>query len=61
VTERRVLVADDSSFIRNSICKTLRNVGYTVEEAVDGEEAWLKIENRLATGWFDIDVLISGI
>ena len=61
VTERRILVADDSSFIRASICNTLRNVGYTVEEAVDGEEAWLKIENRLATGVFDIDVLITDI
>ena len=61
VTERRILVADDSSFIRASICNTLRNVGYIVEEAVDGEEAWLKIESRLATGAFDIDVLITDI
>jgi two-component system chemotaxis response regulator CheV len=61
VTERRVLVADDSNFIRASICNTLRNAGYSVEEAVDGEEAWLKIENRLATGVFDIDVLITDI
>lgn len=61
VTERRVLVADDSSFIRASICNTLRNVGYSVEEAVDGEEAWLKIESRLATGHFDFDLLITDI
>jgi two-component system chemotaxis response regulator CheV len=61
VTERRVLVADDSSFIRASICNTLRNAGYSVEEAVDGEEAWLKIESRLATGVFDIDVLITDV
>jgi two-component system chemotaxis response regulator CheV len=61
VTERRVLVADDSGFIRSSICNTLRNVGYTVEEAVDGEEAWNIIEGRLAGGKFDIDVLITDI
>lgn len=61
VTTRRVLVADDSSFIRASICKTLRNVGYTVEEAVDGEEAWLMIESKLAAGVFDIDLLITDI
>ena len=61
VTERRVLVADDSSFIRASICKTLRNVGYTVEEAVDGEEAWHMIERKLATEAFDIDLLITDI
>jgi two-component system chemotaxis response regulator CheV len=61
VSERRVLVADDSNFIRASICKTLRNVGYTVEEAVDGEEAWLMIERKLATEAFDIDLLITDI
>jgi two-component system chemotaxis response regulator CheV len=61
VTERKVLVADDSSFIRASICNTLRNAGYSIEEAVDGEEAWLKIENKLASGTFDIDVLITDI
>jgi two-component system chemotaxis response regulator CheV len=61
VTARRVLVADDSSFIRTSICNTLRNVGYSVEEAVDGEEAWLMIERKLNAGVFDIDVLITDI
>ncbi len=61
VAERKVLVADDSSFIRTSICNSLRNVGYTVDEAVDGEEAWLKIENKLASGNFDFDVVITDI
>ncbi len=61
VTERKVLVADDSSFIRASICSTLRNVGYVVEEAVDGEDAWLKIEGKLAAGDFDIDLIITDI
>jgi len=61
VTERRVLVADDSGFIRGTVCNTLRSVGYTVEEAVDGEEAWNIIEGRLATGVFDIDILITDI
>ncbi len=61
VTERKVLIADDSSFIRASICNTLRNVGYVVEEAVDGEDAWLKIEKKLAAGEFDIDLVITDI
>jgi len=61
VTERRVLVADDSNFIRASICNTLRNAGYTVEEAVDGEDAWQIIERKLTAGNFDIDVLITDI
>jgi two-component system, chemotaxis family, chemotaxis protein CheV len=58
---RRILVADDSSFIRTSICNTLKNAGYTVDEAVDGEEAWQIIENKLSTGLFDIDILITDI
>jgi two-component system, chemotaxis family, chemotaxis protein CheV len=37
---RKVLVADDSSFIRMQICNSLRGAGYTVEEATNGEEAW---------------------
>jgi two-component system, chemotaxis family, chemotaxis protein CheV len=58
---RKILVADDSSFIRNSICGTLQKAGYIVEEAVDGEEAWLLIEKKLASGSFDIDILITDI
>ncbi|HET6419813.1 MAG TPA: chemotaxis protein [Geobacteraceae bacterium] len=38
--KRRILVADDSRFIRNSLCSTLRTAGYNVEEAENGEEAW---------------------
>jgi two-component system chemotaxis response regulator CheV len=58
---RRVLVADDSSFIRKSIVNSLVNVGYAVEEAVDGEEAWHIIEKKLAADNFDIDILITDI
>jgi two-component system chemotaxis response regulator CheV len=58
---RRILVADDSGFIRKSITTSLTSVGYTVEEAVDGEEAWNIIEKKLASGSFDIDILITDI
>lgn len=61
VTGKRILVADDSSFIRNSICSALKKAGYIVDEAVDGEEAWQMIENKLSAGVFDIDVLITDI
>jgi two-component system chemotaxis response regulator CheV len=61
VTERKVLVADDSNFIRTSICSTLRNAGYSVEEAVDGEDAWQIIDRKLTADAFDIDVLITDI
>ena len=58
---RRVLVADDSGFIRKSIVSSLANVGYAVEEAVDGEEAWQIIEKKLAAGNVDIDIVITDI
>jgi two-component system chemotaxis response regulator CheV len=61
VTGQRILVADDSAFIRTSICSTLKQAGYIVDEAVDGEEAWQMIENKLSAGVFDIDVLITDI
>ena len=45
-----VLVADDSSFIRNIMVSALRGAGYLVEEASDGEDAWEMIRGRLSTG-----------
>lgn len=44
---RKVLVADDSTFIRTSICNSLRTAGYQVLEAENGEEAWLLIKEKL--------------
>ncbi|RNC73265.1 MAG: chemotaxis signal transduction protein CheV [Desulfuromonadales bacterium] len=46
-TRHRILVADDSAFIRNTICSTLRAAGYTVEEAENGEEAWNILSAKL--------------
>ncbi|MDA8430689.1 MAG: chemotaxis protein [Geobacteraceae bacterium] len=46
-SEKIVLVADDSSFIRNTMCGTLRDAGYTVEEAEDGSVAWEMIQKKL--------------
>ena len=37
---KTILVADDSNFIRNTICGSLRLAGYNVLEAENGEEAW---------------------
>lgn len=37
---KTILVADDSTFIRSSICGSLRQAGYNVLEAENGEEAW---------------------
>ncbi|MEI6306161.1 MAG: chemotaxis protein [Deltaproteobacteria bacterium] len=46
-TERTVLVADDSVFIRNTLCGSLRSAGYTVIEAENGAEAWNVIQNTM--------------
>jgi len=65
---RRILVADDSRFIRTSICSSLRNAGYRVEEAENGQEAWDMITtlvNRCrSTGTSlktELDMLITDI
>ena len=46
-SEKTVLVADDSTFIRNTMCGVLRGAGYTVEEAEDGSVAWEMIQNKV--------------
>lgn len=40
---KTILVADDSKFIRSSICGSLRQAGYNVLEAENGEEAWEQV------------------
>ena len=67
-SRRRILVADDSGFIRNSICSSLRAAGYTVEEAENGEEAWNLINEKLnksrlsgASLKSELDMLITDI
>lgn len=43
---RTVLVADDSAFIRGTMCSALRGAGYNVEEAEDGSIAWSLIQRK---------------
>lgn len=43
-----VLVADDSAFIRSTMCNTLRSAGYCVEEAEDGSVAWEILKQKVA-------------
>lgn len=45
---KTVLVADDSFFIRNTLCGALRGAGYIVEEAEDGSVAWDMIQKKIA-------------
>ena len=58
---KKILVVDDSSFIRLQICTSLRGAGYTVEEATNGEEAWHYIDSALSDGRFDIDAVITDV
>jgi two-component system, chemotaxis family, chemotaxis protein CheV len=60
-TGMKILVADDSAFIRLQICNTLRQAGYTVQEATNGEEAWHYIDSALSDGSFDIDAIITDV
>lgn len=46
-SSRHILVADDSPFIRNTMCSALRGAGYNVEEAINGAEAWEKIQAKM--------------
>jgi two-component system chemotaxis response regulator CheV len=46
-SQKTVLVADDSPFIRKTMCTALRAAGYTVEEAENGAEAWNLVQERM--------------
>lgn len=45
--KRTVLVADDSLFIRKTLCSSLRSAGYTVLEAENGAEAWKIVQQTM--------------
>ena len=46
-SHKTVLVADDSPFIRHTLCAALRSAGYTVVEAENGAQAWDIIQQRM--------------
>lgn len=58
---KKIMVVDDSGFIRAQISSSLRSAGYAIEEAINGEEAWKYIDNRLTTGNFDLDAIITDV
>jgi two-component system chemotaxis response regulator CheV len=60
---KKILVVDDSNFIREEICKSLRGAGYTVLEGANGEEAWSIITESLASEEADakIDAVITDV
>jgi two-component system, chemotaxis family, chemotaxis protein CheV len=44
---KTILVADDSVFIRKTLCGSLRAAGYVVTEAENGAEAWKIIQQTM--------------
>jgi two-component system chemotaxis response regulator CheV len=48
-SQRTILVADDSHFIRRTLCTSLRAAGYSIAEAENGAEAWGIIQDRLGS------------
>lgn len=42
---KTILVADDTADIRSLVAEALRDEGYTVEEANDGQQAWYVVKN----------------
>lgn len=45
--QKTILVADDSVFIRKTLCGSLRSAGYVVTEAENGAEAWRIIQQTM--------------
>jgi two-component system chemotaxis response regulator CheY len=41
-----ILAVDDSPSMRQMVCFTLKNAGFNVVEAVDGQDAWEKASGR---------------
>jgi len=61
VEHRKILVVDDSKFTRSSITSMLRNSGFRIEEAFNGEEAWELLQHKLESGALDIDIIITDV
>ncbi|MBI4255010.1 MAG: response regulator, partial [Candidatus Rokubacteria bacterium] len=52
---RRVLVVDDSATTRSLVRSILEGVGYEIAVAVDGADAWAKLQERLP------DLIVSDV
>ena len=50
---RSILAVDDSVSMRQMVAFTLKSAGYTVVEAVDGQDAWEK------AGKSDFDLVLT--
>lgn len=45
---KKVLVVDDSALVRRQVAKTLQGAGYETVEAVDGQDARMKVSPEIA-------------
>jgi two-component system sensor histidine kinase and response regulator WspE len=48
--QKRILVVEDSTTVREVECRLLRNAGYEVDSAVDGQDGW----NALVVAEYDL-------
>ena len=48
--EKHILFVDDSPTVRSSVCFCLRNAGYRVTEAVDGQDGLQKVQSMKEKG-----------
>lgn len=56
VTPSRVLIVEDESLIRSAIADELREIGLTVVEAANADEAW-----RYLNGGAPVDIVFSDV
>lgn len=58
----RILVAEDSSVIRNSLVQMLKKAGFTsIVACADGQEAWETVEKRGANSDRPFDLILTDI
>jgi CheY-like chemotaxis protein len=59
--ERRVLVVDDDEAERTALASVLREVGFEVALAEDGEQALLALEHRAPPALVLLDLMMPGV
>ncbi|HDM32064.1 MAG TPA: response regulator, partial [bacterium] len=57
---KKILIVEDDKFLRELIARKLRNEGYEVLEAVDGEEGLKKIK-EIKPDLVLLDLILPGI
>lgn len=51
-----VMIVDDSAMVRMQVRRALTDAGFAVEDAIDGEDAWLKLQDAHPVGLLVCDM-----